>query len=658
NIWYFGAGAGIDFNSGAPVNTAGGQLKSSEGCATIADPLTGALLFYTDGVNVWNRAHLLMPNGQKLGGDVSSTQSSLIMPMPDSTGRYYIFTADCVENSLRNGLQYSVVDMRLDRGLGNIRTKNASLLAPATERLTAIRLCNGIDFWVLAHGWGDNKFYAWKVTAAGIARPVISPVGLVHTSPNADATGYLSASNNGQKLAVAMMQSRTVQLLDFDINTGIVSNPITLLSPVPNCLTYGVEFSPDNSKLYVSELIGGFVQYDISSNDEAAILATRYTYQLYSLDFSVIGALKLGPDGRIYCAIQGQKALGVINNPNAPGAAALYQTRGYDLGGILCYYGLPNFASNYSIATASGDTAICNGMSVLLHAHGGVTYQWSPAEGLSCTDCPDPIATPPVSTTYSVTITNANGCQATYSTNVEIKPPAIVHARIPRDLHLPPGSELTIPVIIDDPAALASVDSLTIRMGYRKNVIRVRAISTAGTAIDGWEVHSVGDSLGELRIAIARPAGTPTGTGETLLRITIAAYIGDTIASELPLSIAARIGPCATVESAPGLVRLDSICGMTQRLIEPISGVYALRGNAPNPLSKSTTIEFSLGLDGPTKLVIANGRGQGVATLIDGPMRPGAYSVVWDGSLLPTGTYYCTLTSGDWSRTMTMMIAR
>jgi gliding motility-associated-like protein len=48
-----------------------------------------------------------------------------------------------------------------------------------------------------------------------------------------------------------------------------------------------------------------------------------------------------------------------------------------------------------------------------LHATGALTYIWSPATGLSCTACPDPIADPSVSTTYTVAGTDANGCTAT-----------------------------------------------------------------------------------------------------------------------------------------------------------------------------------------------------------------------------------------------------
>lgn len=50
------------------------------------------------------------------------------------------------------------------------------------------------------------------------------------------------------------------------------------------------------------------------------------------------------------------------------------------------------------------------GESVQLEASGGYTYTWTPEEGLSCTDCPDPIASPMVTTTYVVTAIDENGC--------------------------------------------------------------------------------------------------------------------------------------------------------------------------------------------------------------------------------------------------------
>ena len=41
-----------------------------------------------------------------------------------------------------------------------------------------------------------------------------------------------------------------------------------------------------------------------------------------------------------------------------------------------------------------------------------VSYQWFPADSLSCADCPRPTATPTETTTYTVVVTDSNGCTA------------------------------------------------------------------------------------------------------------------------------------------------------------------------------------------------------------------------------------------------------
>src|SRR5437764_1215512 len=93
NNWYFGRNAGVTFNGGAPVAVTNGQLNTLEGCASISDA-NGNLLFYTDGIKVWNKNHVVMTNGTGLRGDPSSTQSGIIVPKPGSSTIYYIFTVD------------------------------------------------------------------------------------------------------------------------------------------------------------------------------------------------------------------------------------------------------------------------------------------------------------------------------------------------------------------------------------------------------------------------------------------------------------------------------------------------------------------------------------------------------------------------------------
>lgn len=137
NIWYFGERAGLDFNNGDPVALTNSMMIVQEGCASIANS-NGDLLFYSNGINVWNRNHEIMPNGTGLKGNNSSSQSCIFVPKPGSETIYYIFTTTDLANP--DGLNYSEVDLSLDGGLGAVTTsKNILLKTPTCEKVTAVK---------------------------------------------------------------------------------------------------------------------------------------------------------------------------------------------------------------------------------------------------------------------------------------------------------------------------------------------------------------------------------------------------------------------------------------------------------------------------------------------------------------------------------------
>ncbi|MBC8151331.1 MAG: gliding motility-associated C-terminal domain-containing protein [Bacteroidetes bacterium] len=80
------------------------------------------------------------------------------------------------------------------------------------------------------------------------------------------------------------------------------------------------------------------------------------------------------------------------------------------------------------------DTTICARQSVQLVASGGITYRWAAVAGLSSTTLANPVATPNVTTTYSVTITNAFGCSTvktqTITQDVSFTPTVSVNASV------------------------------------------------------------------------------------------------------------------------------------------------------------------------------------------------------------------------------------
>ena len=377
NIWYFGENAGLDFNSGAPVALTNGALITSEGCATISDNM-GNLLFYTDGTTVWNRMHMQMPNGFGLMGHSSSTQSALIVQRTGSNNTYYIFTTPAqVMFEGKFGFHCTVVDMTLDGGLGDVTNfKNIQLHNSVTEKLTAVRHANGCDTWVIIHEWNSRNFLAYLVNNAGVnPTPVLSNTGTIHNggtiagSLNTNAIGQMKVSPNGSKLALAIYRMNIFELFDFDNATGIVSNPLSFppIAAGQDGNVYGVEFSPDGSKLY-GGLLREIYQYDLLAGTPSDIINSR---TLIGSSSATIGALQLAPDGKIYCAHSNDSYLAAVNKPNALGSACNYVDMAVPLAGKMSKFGLPNFMQSHFynqfsyVNTCIGDSTFFSGIDII-----------------------------------------------------------------------------------------------------------------------------------------------------------------------------------------------------------------------------------------------------------------------------------------------------
>ena len=347
NFWYFGAKAGLDFSMGNPVPLTDGQLDTQEGCSSISSA-TGSLLLYTDGVTVWNRAHGIMPNGTGLLGNSSSTQSAIIVPFPGTTDKLFIFTVDWdASNPIggANGLRYSLVDMSLDGNLGDVvaSEKNVELLAPVSEKVTAVSHSNGVDVWVIVNLFNTNSFYAYLVSNTGVSQtPVVSSAGDVVTQANSQ--GYMKISPDGTWLVKANGSANSIEIFSFDATTGIVSNAFKGTGFNLRKM-YGVAFSPDSKRLYVSAWKSnpaGLYQYNLEAGNAQDILNSK-------VEISSVpsGALQLAPNSKIYAIKAGIASLAVINTPNELGAACNFQANGILLAGRNSNWGLPPFIQSF-----------------------------------------------------------------------------------------------------------------------------------------------------------------------------------------------------------------------------------------------------------------------------------------------------------------------
>ncbi len=386
NTWYFGDLAGVDFSTGSPIALTNGQLtmpageNHSEGTSAISDS-SGSILFYSDGMTVWNKNHQIMQNGSGILGNFSSTQSSIIVPNPANLNRYYylfsVSSGFCCGGNISDGLRYSKVDMCLDNSRGAIiaTEKNIKLVDTVAEKIAVTRHANGTDYWILTHRSNSNEFWALQLNANGIIDTVITAIGSSHSGNIAGTQGQLKFSPNGQRIALAASNGlNLLEIFNFDNTTGIVSNFLSLNKPNNNQASiYGVEFSSDNSKLYASGVSASglmyafLAQYDLSAGGGSLPAINASMTEIYHNTTGYIAGkgLQIGPDNKIYWISLNinnpHGTLAVVNNPNVLGMGCNYQDQIISLGGRQGSYSLPSFIAGFDY---SNELVQCNSTNI------------------------------------------------------------------------------------------------------------------------------------------------------------------------------------------------------------------------------------------------------------------------------------------------------
>ena len=85
---------------------------------------------------------------------------------------------------------------------------------------------------------------------------------------------------------------------------------------------------------------------------------------------------------------------------------------------------------------------------------------------------------------------------------------------------------------------------------------------------------------------------------------------------------------------------------------------YGLAQNYPNPFNPTTTINYTLPNSGFTKLSVYNTIGEEVQTLVNENQSAGTYNLDFNASNLPSGLYFYSLTSGNFTQTNKMILMK
>jgi hypothetical protein len=118
---------------------------------------------------------------------------------------------------------------------------------------------------------------------------------------------------------------------------------------------YGIEFSPDNSKLFSTGIsVGGSIdcylfQYNLNAGNGNLDSINASLYVIVNNETSALQyyGLQIGTDNKIYKVSKDLNYLSVVNNPNNYGISCNYQKNFISLIGHSGSYNLPNFIAGY-----------------------------------------------------------------------------------------------------------------------------------------------------------------------------------------------------------------------------------------------------------------------------------------------------------------------
>ena len=358
--WFLDPSNWISFAFGSPTNVNGSPFNAASG-ASMSEP-SGQLSMYTNGQVLLNADHLILTGSSGLLQGSANAQPHLILPMPGDPDRYAVFSSDASPDPRCGWL---TVNMTLDAGLGAVEGAEMEWFMKypnyASGKLSAAPHANGSDYWVLLHEQWTNAFFAYQLTPQGLdSIPVISYAGVSHDPAHYDGqivvsyAGDLSATTACYNAEPFPGDSNYLQLFHFDNSLG----EMEFLFDIPGFRKpFGVEFSPDGSKLYVTDEYStpGSIhlllwQFDLADLDPSAVLSSKEIVWHDSTLFSFSNSYKilaLAPDGKIYYRHRSDTSyLGVVNDPNQTAAACAFVENGF-----LCsndsIRGLPNLCKRY-----------------------------------------------------------------------------------------------------------------------------------------------------------------------------------------------------------------------------------------------------------------------------------------------------------------------
>jgi len=325
----------------------------------------GNLLFYFNGIDIYNGAHQIMENGDTLneykptGYDLP--QGGIIIPYPEKENKYILFHAeeDYIEPPSWGlevvGLYYSIIDMNLNNGLGKVVQRKIPLVIDTLEygRLDLVRHANGRDWWLGVWESHSNAYYKVLIDPYGVHVQGKDTVGI----PRKEGIGQAYFSPDGTKYVVISNigfggDFYYLDVYDFNRCSGLYSNH-EQIHLIYNSIAVGASIAPNSRWLYIS-LQNYIYKYDLFADPIEPTQELVGIYEPFNDPFPTKFLWSfLAPDNKIYIVTtSGSRTLHVVHKPDEPGTACAFEQHGIRL---PCNNNssLPTFA-NYRLGPLDG----------------------------------------------------------------------------------------------------------------------------------------------------------------------------------------------------------------------------------------------------------------------------------------------------------------
>jgi hypothetical protein len=338
NLWYFGTALtgppwnttsfGLDFSGGgSPVQVNNQSALSYYESVSVASDENGILQFYSNGIEIMDASHQRMSGapaalqGSQQGTTASSVQGAYHLKIPDSDDKFLLFTTGA-EDGVGTGLRYSEIDLSLPGNgtsaapLGEVTSFDNLLEGSSGEMMTSYGSCGSDTVWIIAHQEASINFTRVLVTKDGVQSTVSDPVPMLNGGSSSDVSnagslrGSMDINIDGTKLIFTAQSPAGTFILDFNSQTGALSNPIKILNPAGiTFFGYGSEFSPDGKFAYFAHhQVAGLFQYDVLNKTSSWVTPSNIHAEIIT-----------GPDDILYIGKPtnpGSMTLAVIEFPN------------------------------------------------------------------------------------------------------------------------------------------------------------------------------------------------------------------------------------------------------------------------------------------------------------------------------------------------------